>query len=219
VSGFTHYVYRLHKINIQNGVDTSTVIGDTIYNAGIYYYRVTDQGTGTDPYVNGSGAGAITSQAAIDGRPAATWGGVNRVYFNALREMNRPGLVLYSNHIYIAWASHGDNGPYHGWLLGYDKTSLALTGAFNTTPNGGLGGIWQGGGITTVDPQGNFYFETGNGTFDSNSGVAMTAQGFQGKGDYSDCFLKVALDSSTPTTQHTNGWGFTLVDYFSPFNN
>src|ERR1700704_4674341 len=58
VSGFTHYVYRLHKINIQNGVDTSTVIGDTIFS-GIYYYRVTDTGTGTDPYVNGTGAGAI----------------------------------------------------------------------------------------------------------------------------------------------------------------
>src|SRR5205807_5053682 len=54
VNGFTHYVYRLHKVNIQNGVDTSTVIGDTIYSGGVYYYRTSDTGTGTDPYVNGT---------------------------------------------------------------------------------------------------------------------------------------------------------------------
>src|SRR2546423_1364293 len=113
VGGFTHYVLRLHKINIQNGVDTSTVIADTIVSGGIYYYRVTDTGAGTDPYTQSPGAagssgdGKITSQAAIDGRPAASWGGQGRVYFNALRQMNRPGLVLYNDHIYIAWASHG----------------------------------------------------------------------------------------------------------------
>src|SRR5947209_15650415 len=98
IGAYTHYIYRLHKINIQNGADTSVIIGDTILNGG-YYYRITDTGTGTDPYVIGTGDGNITSQAALAGQPAANFGTTHRVYFNTLRELERPGLVLYNNHI------------------------------------------------------------------------------------------------------------------------
>jgi hypothetical protein len=118
IGGFTHYIYRLHKIDIHNGADTSVIIGDTIVSGGAYYYRTTDTGSGTDPYTQGPGTGSngdgnITSQVAFGGRPAGAWGGQHRVYFNALRELQRPGLVLYNGHIYIAFGSHGDNGPYH----------------------------------------------------------------------------------------------------------
>ena len=195
-----HYVYRLHAIDIGSGAEAlggPAIMGDTLFNGG-YTYR-----TILDPYVPGTGDGAITV------------GGQSRVYFNALRQMNRPGLTLANGTIYIAFASHGDNGPYHGWILGYNPANLQLTAVLNLTPNGGLGGIWQGGGKVDVDSQGNLYVETGNGTFDTT----LTAQGFPSKGDYGDSFVKIAPDPTTGVThQNINGWGLKVVDFFTPFD-
>jgi hypothetical protein len=229
---FTHYIYTLYKINIQNGaILSSAVIGDTINSGGTYYYRTTGAAGTTDPFVNGTGDGHIASQVAIDGRSAGSWGGTSRVYFNAQRQMDRPGVVLVTNAdssktIYIAFASHGDNGPYHGWVLAYNAASLALTGVINTTPNGGLGGIWGGGGITAVDASGNLYFETGNGSFNTlasnftgtNTGTGVYSQPLDH--NYGDCFVKVSLDTTTTqSSQNSNGWGLKIADFFSPYNN
>src|SRR5262245_6516764 len=123
--------------------------------------------------------------------------GNGNVPFNALRQMNRPGLLLSKGIVYIAYASHGDNGPYHGWVIGYDSQTLVRVRVFNTTPNGGLGGIWQGGGGPAVDPAGNIYFITGNGTFSASSGGT----------DYGDSFVKLSTVS-----------GLAVADYFTPFN-
>src|SRR5436309_6997700 len=111
--------------------------------------------------------------------------------------MNRPGLLLSNGVVYIAWASHGDNGPYHGWVLGYNARTLQLAGVFNSTPNGGLGGVWMSGAGPAADTLGNIYFATGNGTFDAN----------QGGSDFGDSILKLATAS-----------GLALSDYFTPFN-
>jgi flagellar hook-associated protein FlgK len=202
-----HYVYTLYKVNTSSATYISQIIGNTTFTPsnGTYAY---DQTAGL-PYMLGTGQGNITV------------GGERRIYFNALRQLIRPGAVLYNGRVYIASASHGDAGPYHGWLLSYDASTLALKGAFNTTPTGGLGGIWEGGGITAIDAQGNFYFETGNGTFNTNS-TNFNTQGFPIDGNYGDCFVKVALDptSTGPNTNaNINGWGMKVVDYFSPFNN
>jgi hypothetical protein len=228
VSGAIHYVYNLYKIDITNGSSTtnanivaSTVIADTIYNssgttnATKYTYRTATSPTAPqDPFVPGSGDGYITVN------------GQNRVYFNVLRQMNRPGLLLYNGTIYAAFASHGDNGPYHGWILGFNSTTLAPTAVFNTTPNGGLGGIWATGSSMVVDPStGYIFFGTGNGSFDgySNNGVTAglnSSTGFPVNGDFADSFLKVAVDTTTSAgNQNQNGWGLKVMDYFSPYNN
>ena len=66
-----------------------------------------------------------------------------------------------------------------------------------------------------VDAQGNLYFMTGNGTFDTN----LNSQGMPGQGDYGDSFVKLAIDPSTsPNNQNPNGWGLKVVDYFTPFD-
>ncbi len=122
-----HYVNTLYKIDIANGTWTKTVIADTTYTAGGSY--VFNSG----PYVDGTGDGAINV------------GGQSRVYFNSLRQMFRPAVSLNDGQVVLGSASHGDNGPYHGWMLTYDENSLALTGVLNTSPNAGLAGIWQGG--------------------------------------------------------------------------
>jgi fibronectin type 3 domain-containing protein len=192
-----HYVYQLYAINVQNGHLQSGLgggviqIGDTIYSGGNYTNN-------TSVSVAGNGDGSV--------------GGV--VKFNALRQMNRPGLTLYNGQIYIAFASHGDNGPYHGWVLGFSASTMQMTGVFNANPNGNDDGIWQSGGRIEVDSSGALYFETGNGLFDST----LNAQGLPISGDYGDSVVKLVTDNSTVSNPNINGWGFHVADYFAPFD-
>src|SRR3984957_11354002 len=37
--------------------------------------------------------------------------------FDDFHHLNRPGLLMMNGTIYLAYASHCDDGPYHGWLL------------------------------------------------------------------------------------------------------
>ncbi len=209
------WVYTLFKVSIGNGsILASNIIAATYVDRNGYEYRTADDPSAAqDPFVFGSGDGNITVN------------GQSRVYFNALRQMNRPGALLYNGNLYLAFASHGDNSPFHGWLLSFDPGTLALNGVFNTTPNGGLGGIWQAGGIVAVDDEGYFFFMTGNGTFDGNpdgmGGITgLDGNGFPIMGDYGDSILKLALDPTTSqANQNLNGWGFTVVDYFAPMDN
>lgn len=199
VTGAPHYVYTLYKVNIQDGTYSGAVIGDTTVSSGAYTYN-------SGPYVldaHGLGAGVVTI------------GGQKRVYFNVLREMNRPGITLANGSVYLAFGSHGDNGPYHGWILGYSESDLSATAALNLNPDGADDGIWQGGGRIAMDPQGFMYVETGNGSFDTT----LNAQGFPQFGDYGDSFVKIGVDpTSTQASQNINGWGLKVVDYFTPSN-
>ncbi|MEO5915964.1 MAG: PA14 domain-containing protein [Luteolibacter sp.] len=209
-----HFVQTLFKISSQSGlVLDSAIVADTLYANGIYTYRTTDTGTGTDPYTVGNGLG--------NGAGSILVGGENRVYFNAMREFNRCGLVLANGSIYIASASHGDNGPYHGWVLRHDAATLDLTGALNASPNGSGAGIWMSGGVPAIDEVGDLYVVTGNGTFDGqNNGTGLDAQGFPNKSNYGDCFMRLTDDPySGITNQNANGWGMRVADYFSPLNN
>ncbi len=209
-----HYLYTIHKINMSNGVDTSSVFADTTLgysnpNNPTYTYN-------TGPYVVGTGEGSVTVN------------GQSRIYFNAVRQMVRPALEIYNGRVYMASASHGDNQPYHGWIITFDVSTLAINAVFNTTPNGVEGGIWSGGDGVVFDSQGNFYVMTGNGTFDGNftttNGVTtysgLNSSGFPNLGDYGDAFIKLSLDpTTTATNQNTNGWGIKVDDYFTPQNN
>ena len=205
VKNVAHYVQRLHAVDAFTGDEKfggPVVIGDTTKIKGVYTNN-------TQIYVNGTGDGN-------DGQ--------GHVYFNALREGLRSALTLANGQLYIAWASHGDNGPYHGWIVAYNPTTLALTGVLNTTPNGSEGGIWMSQGKLAVDDQGNLYAETGNGTFDGSNATGVVtgldANGFPVLGDYGDSFLKIGVDNvhDSPTNQNINGWGLQVVDYFTPYN-
>ena len=139
----------------------------------------------------------VVIRAKVKGNGDGNVNGV--VYFDPLREAQRPGLLLQNGSVYIGWASHCDIGPYHGWVMSYDETTLKQTAVWNSTPNGGLGGVWQAGTGLAADSSFNVFLATGNGTYD----------GKKGGDDFSDTVAKLA-----PPV----GDRFRLTDWFTPYN-
>jgi uncharacterized protein (TIGR03437 family) len=97
------------------------------------------------------------------------------VAFDATEQLQRPGLMLSNGMLYIGFGSHGDDGVYHGWMLGYDASTLQLKATFNTSPNGNGSAIWQSGRAPVIGSNGDVYAVTGNGDFDgvSNFGESV----------------------------------------------
>ncbi|MGH9743748.1 MAG: hypothetical protein ACRD51_15500, partial [Candidatus Acidiferrum sp.] len=119
------------------------------------------------------------------------------VPFCPLRENQRPGLALVGGSVYVAWASHGDVQPYHGWIMSFSASNLQTAPAvFNDSPNGRQSGIWMAGGAPAFDSSNNLYVITGNGDFDNTVS------------DYGDTMLKlssalVLQDWFTPNVETT----------------
>jgi hypothetical protein len=92
-------------------------------------------------------------------------GSVNNVVsFDPMRNNQRQGLTLVNGVVYVTFSSHCDWNPYHGWILGYNSTSLQQLIVYNDTPNGENGGLWESGQGMAADAQGNLYEVSGNGT-------------------------------------------------------
>jgi hypothetical protein len=135
--------------------------------------------------------------ASVPGVGDGSSGGM--VAFDPRNENQRSGLTLASGVVYLTWSAHEDETPYHGWVIGYSAGDVhTQVSVYNTTPNGGLGGIWAGGGAPAVDSSGAIYVSTGNGVFDANKTIAPM-------NDFGDSILR--LDPST---------GLTLTDWFTP---
>jgi PKD repeat protein len=111
----------------------------------------------------------VAISATFPGTGDGSSGGI--VTFDSQRQNQRPALVLAVGIIYISWSSHCDNGPYHGWVIGYDQTTLQQVAVYNDTPNGSNGGIWMSGQGPAADASGNLYLSTGNGTVDTSGTV------------------------------------------------
>jgi hypothetical protein len=83
----------------------------------------------------------------------------------------------------MAFGSDCDFGRFHGWVMAYDAATLAQSAVFVTTADGKHGGIWQAGAAPAVDPSGNLYVATGDGSFDADSNGL----------NYGDAVLKMPL--------------------------
>ena len=122
----------------------------------------------------------VVITATFPGTGAGSSGGM--VSFDPLRNNQRPALTLVNGVAYISWSSHCDNGPYHGWVIGYNASTLQQVAVYNATPNGSEAGIWMSGQGPCADASGNIYVTTGNGSVDST--------------DYGESFLKLAPTNS-----------------------
>jgi hypothetical protein len=92
----------------------------------------------------------------------------NVLTFDPQKQNQRSALSLIDGVLYFAWASHCDWGPYHGWVAGYDATTLQQVVLYNDTPNGSNGGIWMSGQGIAADTNGNLFLSVGNGTVGYN---------------------------------------------------
>jgi hypothetical protein len=138
--------------------------------------------------------GPVLIQAQVNGTGDGT-DGRGHVPFDPLRQNQREALALANGIVYIAFASHGDIVPWHGWLLGYSASNLTQVFAYNSTPNTFGGGFWQSGSGPGVDASGNVFLVAGNGSADANTGGL----------DFGDSFLKLSPRGA-------------LLDWFMPYN-
>jgi len=136
--------------------------------------------------------GPIAIAASVPGVGVGSNNGT--LAFDALMQLQRPGLALVNETVYAAFGSHADGGDFHGWVISYDAADLRRRIAvFNTTPNTWGGSVWQAGRGPIVDDAGNIVVVTGNGEF---SGVS----------DFSDSVLKLS------------GRDLSLLDWYTPDN-
>jgi len=141
--------------------------------------------TGSEKF---GGPANISSAISVPGTGNGSSGG--QLKFDERIENQRPGLALGNGIIYVSWGSHEDIGPWHGWVISFNASTLAFISAFCATPNGAAAGIWMSGGAPPIDSSNNLYVLTGNGDWD-------------GVTNFGDSILK--LDS-----------GLSLASWFTP---
>jgi outer membrane protein assembly factor BamB len=109
--------------------------------------------------------------------------------FDPRTENQRAGLALVDGTVYVAFASHEDEEPFYGWLIGYryDGASFMQTNVFNVEPDAQEGGIWMGGVAPAADRRGDLYVTTSNGRFDAASPTPPND-------DYGDSLLRLSKD-------------------------
>jgi PA14 domain/Ricin-type beta-trefoil lectin domain-like/PQQ-like domain len=137
----------------------------------------------------------VVISASVPGTGEGSVGG--NLAFNPTTQAQRAGLALSNGIVYISWASHCDTRPYHGWIMGYNASTLARTWVWNTTPNGTMAGVWQSGQPPNIDGSGRLYVMLGNG--DSTARTGGNA--------YGNSLVKLDRTLTNP-----------VVDWFTPFN-
>lgn len=192
-----------YDISPEIGITSTPVIDKT---AGVIYVVARTKNSSDSTYHYFLHALSLTSGAEQLQGPVEITGQVSgtgtssqfgSVPFDATDVNQRPSLLLANGVIYIAFGSVGDIGPYHGWVISYNSTTLQQEGIFSTSPDGSEGGIWSAGQGLIADSANNIYAITSNGDFTAN---------LQGGADYGDSYLKFS------------GSSLAVADYFTPDN-
>ena len=126
--------------------------------------------------------------------------------FDPAQYEERAALLLANGTLYTSWTSHCDITPYTGWIIAFDRTTLARSAVLNVAPNSNGAGpaVWMSGGGPGADAAGNVYLLTANGAFETT----LDSNGFPNRQDYGNSFLKFA----------TAGGTLTVADYFTMSN-
>jgi Legume lectin domain/Chitobiase/beta-hexosaminidase C-terminal domain len=178
--------------------NTLYVVVNTVESSNIIYrLHAIDITTGAEKL-----GGPVLMTASVPG--TAPDGNGTTVPFNPQWANQRPGLLLLNGFVYVGFSSHGDNGPWHGWIFGFNKTTLAQTGVWCTSPNGKGNGIWGAGSGLAADAAGNIYVSTGNGDYTVETPAPPPSTTI----DFGDSIVRVGLTNGVPVP----------TDYFTPWN-
>ena len=187
---------------------TATPVIDTATGTLYVLMRTREPGAGGGPrYVQRLHALDVATGAERPGSPveiaarargAGAGGAGGAVAFDPLRENPRAALLLTRGRVVIAWASSCDVGPYHGWVMAFDASTLAPLAALDVSPDASQGGIWQSDTGPAADAAGTVYLITGNGGFDADRGGR----------DWGNSVLALRLE----------GGAWRVTDSFTPFD-
>src|SRR5208337_2997544 len=128
-----------HDINPQVGITSTPVIdlgsgtmyvdaftidvaGQNVYSHHIHALDIT---TGQDKIA------PMLVSAAMKG--SGVEGNGTTVTFNAEQQLQRPALTLLNGVLYVAYGSYADTDPYHGWVLGFNSSTLQPVSVLNNT--------------------------------------------------------------------------------------
>jgi uncharacterized protein (TIGR03437 family) len=165
------------------------VVTDVLQNgAPVFYLHALDLATGAERLNGPIALVASVAGTGSERRPDGT------IPFDPLQHIQRPGLLLSNGAVFVAFGSHGDQNPYHGWMLSYNAADLRYQlGVYMATPDGNAGSIWQSGRGPAADAQGNIYAITGNGDYD-------------GVRNFGQSFIKVSAASATLDSFTPSNW-------------
>jgi hypothetical protein len=169
---------------------------------GVGYRDATEVNAGVQVHKTANGADV---DVTVHGKNMTVTDAANgSVVFSPMQHMQRPGLLLLNGLLYIAFGSHGDFDPYHGWVFAYEAATLKQRGVFCATPGGAKAGIWQAGEGPVGDAAGNVYFGSGNGDSKNNAlGGPDLGESFirlrSGAASLNlDAFLTISQDATNP---------------------
>src|SRR5882757_5208199 len=172
-------------------VIAKTTVSDTTFIQRLHALDIT---TGGEKF-----GGPVVLSGSVSGTGNGSSGG--KLNFDPKWENQRPALLLLNGIVYIGFAAHGDNGPWHGWIFAYNASTLQQTSAFVSTPNGSGSGFWMSGAGLAADvidpinkPYGRMFVATGNGTYDALAP-------FTNNEDYGDDHIRLDLSNGVMTVQ------------------
>ncbi len=187
---------------INPATNTMYVVGNT-EESGLFYSRLHAINIITGAEQTGSAVQQtpVVISATVSGTGTGSSGG--KLSFSPLMSSQRAALDYYNGYVYIAYASHGDIGPWHGWLFAYNAQSMQQTAVLCTSPNGTGASIWSAGAGLPIDGDvtgGRMFIVTGNGTF-STKYPPFTASTAYGE---SIVRLNLANGALTPEDEFTS---------------
>jgi hypothetical protein len=191
---------------IDSTTNTLYVVSKTLEGAN-YFLRLhaIDITSGAEKF-----GGPVVMSASLPGTGSGSASGT--LAFSTQWENQRPGLLLLNGFVYVGFAAHGDNGPWHGWILSYKASNLQAAGAWCTSPNGIGSGLWASGAGLASDTTGSgrIFVSTGNGDYPvSGNVVPNPAPAPSSSVDFGDSIVQLTLSSAGQISP---------TDYFTPFN-
>jgi Chitobiase/beta-hexosaminidase C-terminal domain/Legume lectin domain len=202
------------------GITSTPVINtatNTIYvvaktkESGKYFYRLhaLDITTGAEKF-----GGPVAISGSVPGNGSGSVSGT--LHFDPTFQLQRPGLLLLNGIVYFAFgATYDITKVWHGWIFGYNASTLHQTGVWCASPNGNGSSFWLGGAGLAADvidptghPYGRLFTATGTGSFNATTPYNNTM-------NYGISVLRLDLANGAPKM---NSGATQVGDMFAPFD-